>query len=228
MRRERENFRTPALPYSRSSSSPHSRHRAVLRDSGCRSVRAQRLRRGSVRAAGGRCLCWWRCRGTVLWRVNVSETQSAALLCLCRSRRLSALLSNTHRPQRPAAHLPLKGRGTDFQVANASPPLTPRHVNKADSAGSQPSAACAQQPYSGFCCFHIHAHACQTSIFITVLWKYNHLKCVADFPSLKQSRQSPQQSCQSLFPDMNVGKQQICPVPSAGSGGPDEAWVLNM
>lgn len=26
-------------------------------------------------------------------------------------------VSNSHRPQRPAAHLPLKGRGTDFQVA---------------------------------------------------------------------------------------------------------------
>lgn len=101
------------------SSSPHSRRRAVLRDGGCRSVRAHRLRRGSVRAAGGGCLCRWRCRGTLLWRVNVSETQRAALLCLCRSRRPSALLSSAHRPQRPAAHLPLKGRGTDFQVANA-------------------------------------------------------------------------------------------------------------
>lgn len=54
-------------------------------------------------------------RGVSLPRVNVLETESAALLSLSAGD-FVIWLPSTHRPQRPAAHLPLKGRGTDFQV----------------------------------------------------------------------------------------------------------------
>lgn len=54
--------------------------------------------------------CFWRRESAALLSLP-SLTQSLPVtLCAL------VWVSNTHRPQHPAAHLPLKGRGTDFQV----------------------------------------------------------------------------------------------------------------
>lgn len=59
------------------------------------------------------------------WRRGARTLTHSLPVTFC----LLVWVSNSHRPQRPAAHLPLKGRGTNFQVA-AVRTLTHTHTHE--------------------------------------------------------------------------------------------------